>query len=127
MQTKVGMYLEKLFFMDAAFCSPEQVLEFGICLGDIEGAGSNVFWLYANRNAQELLDNTKQDGEGPIDPKLAYMTVNSAEKLIKAISRTNKKSLGRRQFFYRKSVQLVLAAKFPTLWLNFYIPPEISF
>jgi hypothetical protein len=104
MQTKVGMYLEKLFFMDVASCSPEQVLELGISFGDIEGAGSNVFWLYANRTLLEMIANTRAEGDGPIDPKEAFLTVNQATQLIGAINRVNTKALGRRQFFYRKSV-----------------------
>lgn len=105
MQTKVGMYLEKLFYMDVASCSPDQVLDLGVSFGDIEGAGSNVFWLYANRNAMEMIDNTKIEGQGPVDPSQPFMTVAQAEKLIHVINRVNTKALGRRQFFYRKSTQ----------------------
>ena len=50
MQTKIGMQCERLFFMDVCNSTPHQLLEFSIACGDIEGAGSNVFWLHANRN-----------------------------------------------------------------------------
>lgn len=67
MQTKLGKFLEKLFFMDVSNATPQKVIDLCCCFGSIEGAGSNMFWLYANRSLNYVLDNTTLNGEGPID------------------------------------------------------------
>jgi hypothetical protein len=54
--------------MDVANCSPHQLIELSNCFGEIEGAGSNIFWLLANRTVLELLENTKPNGDGPVNP-----------------------------------------------------------
>lgn len=101
--------------MDVANCSPHQLLKLSCSFCDIEGTGSNIFWLLANRSLLELVENTLPDGKGIKKNKLCLHEKDAA-KLFKANFRVHKYYYKRHQFFYRESTIKKVAEKFPQLY-----------
>lgn len=116
LQTNLGMQLEKLFFMDVANCSPHQLLQLSCSFGDIEGSGSNIFWLVSNRSVLELIENTLPNGTGPINANEPFLSADDAALLFNANFRVHKYYYKRHQFFYRESTINKVAEKFPQLF-----------
>ena len=81
-----------------------------------------MFWVHSNQSLVEVLENTKLDGEGPIDSNKPYLGVDDAIKIIKAIVQVQDKSKGRNQFFYKLSTRKLVKKTFPDLWAKLYKP-----
>lgn len=74
--------------MDVANCSPQQLLELSCSFCDIEGSGSNIYWMLANRSVLTLLDNTRPDGNGAVNVSEPFLSVDDVTMFFNACLRT---------------------------------------
>jgi hypothetical protein len=77
-----------------------------------------MFWLFADRSLNQLLDNTKPTGE-PIDPKQHFVSIEEVIKIVKAINRVTFLAgfvPGKNNFFYRKTTRKRIQTMFPEIW-----------
>ena len=115
LQTALGYQIEKLFYMAISNSTHYDWFDLSLCFGNIEGAGSTVYWLHANRNLSEMLDNTSPSFT-PIDPNQPYLDRAQIIRAITGFYHIQRYGSRRAIYFYKESTGKRIEEMFPDLY-----------
>jgi len=102
-------------------------MEIATVFSIFEGAGSNLFWVQVNIISEELIENTKPNGE-PIDPNKEAFSAALALKVFEANLFCTSHPKVKRQYFFKPSILDKVRQLYPNEFEEFAkLEPEYGF